>query len=92
MIHKQNKYIKLFNDLGAIDLEHSINLDDVGISKRYVFNRMIYRGIFIECEHKRFYIDNQAVARFKENTRKKALILSILILVFFAIYYFAVSR
>jgi hypothetical protein len=81
IIHKQSKYIKLFNKIGAINEEHSIKLDEIGIRKSYLFNRMIYRGIFIECENGKFYIDNESALRFKTNMRIKGLAALIIALV-----------
>jgi hypothetical protein len=40
IIIKQNKYIEVFNDLAAIDSQHSIDLDDVDIRRSNIFNRM----------------------------------------------------
>jgi hypothetical protein len=89
IMHKRNKYIRIFNKLGAIDEEHSITLDEIGIRRNYLFNRMTQRGIFIRCENGKFYIDNEETLRFKKKIRKRGLVGLIIILIFAMVCYFA---
>lgn len=74
IVLKQNKYIKLFNDLGAIDAEHAIFMNNRGIMGHHVFDRMVNRGVFIECEGGKFYMDVDAARRFRDLRRKRAII------------------
>ena len=67
IIMKQNKYIDLFNNLKAIDEEHSVALNDIGVRRGLVFNRMIAKGVFVECNDGKFYINNQTAINFKES-------------------------
>jgi hypothetical protein len=39
--HKQRRYVEKFKELGAIDEEHAISLNEVGIKRCYVFDRMV---------------------------------------------------
>ena len=72
VIHKQNALISLFNEVGAIDPEHAIFIDEFNIRRSYVFEKMVLRGVFIECEPRRFYIDNSMVPVFIQNRRYRA--------------------
>lgn len=92
IIHKQNKYINIFNELGAIDEDHSIDLNEVGIRKNYVFIRMCDRGVFVPCNNGRYYINNQAAILFKENRRKRALTALVIVLIIFAVYFMLGGR
>lgn len=74
IVIKQNKYMKLFSDLGAIDAEHAISMNNRGIMGHHVFDRMVSRGVFIECERRKFYMDVNAAIRFRELRRKRAII------------------
>lgn len=65
VIHKQNKLIRLFNEAGAVDAEHAISINKYAIRRNFIFERMISRGVFIECEPGIFYIDNTAVPMFE---------------------------
>jgi hypothetical protein len=87
VIHKQNKYIRTYNELGAVDEVHSIRLEEVRIRRSYVFNRMVDRGVFIECGYGKFYIDNDAAARFKEMRRNRAMVSLVVIFVLLAVYF-----
>lgn len=74
IVLKQNKYMKLFSDLGAIDAEHAISMNNHGIMGHHVFDRMVRRNIFIECERGKFYMDVNAAIRFRELRRKRAVV------------------
>jgi hypothetical protein len=92
VIHKQNKLIRFFNENGAIDSEHAILIDQFGIRRSFVFNRMVLRGVFIECEPGKFYIDNSIVPSFKVQRRNRALITLVVILAIIAVLrYFKVE-
>ncbi len=86
VVHKQNKYINIFNKLGAIDREHAISLEEAGIRGSFLFERMCARGIFLKSSEGRYFIDNQAAVLFKENRRKRAYTFLVILLVILAVY------
>ena len=92
VIHKQNKLIRIFYEAGAIDPDHAIFIDRFGIRRSYVFNRMVLRGVFIECGPGKFYMDNYAVPVFKKQRRSRALIALVLVLMAAAVYYLLGGR
>ncbi len=87
VIRRQNEYISIFTRLGAFDEEHALNLNEAGIRRSFVFERMCSRNIFIECRNGLFYIDVQAAELFKKNRRSKKYILLIITIIFLVIYY-----
>jgi hypothetical protein len=89
VIHKQNKLIQVFNEIGAKDAEHAIFIERFGIRRSYVFNRMVLRGVFIESEPDKFYIDNDTVPVFIEQRRRRAFIaLGVVLLIGVCFYLF----
>jgi hypothetical protein len=91
VIRRQNQNIDLFNRAGAIDEEHSVLPEEIGVRKRPVFRLMAARGIFIECAPGRYYIDNQASERFKAQRHRRSLLIlaaaAIIFLLYIIIYY-----
>lgn len=92
ILRRQNRYMELFNKLGAVDPENSISIEEHGIRRSYIFRRMVDRGIFIECEKGWFYIDNQAAERFRVHRRFMAMAALAVMLVVLAIYFLAGGR
>lgn len=87
VIHKQNKLIEFFNETGAIDAEHAISIAQFGIRRNYIFNRMVSRGVFIEYEPDKFYIDNDTVPAFMAKRRTRAFTALVVVLIIAALYY-----
>jgi hypothetical protein len=79
-------------EIGAVDEAHFIRLEEARIRRSYVFNRMVDRGIFIECVNGKFYIDNEAAERFKVMRRKRVVIALVVILVLMAVYFLLGGR
>ena len=92
VIRKQNKYIDSFNKVGAIDATNAISLSEIGIRRSFIFDRMVSRGVFIQCADDKFYIDNKAAVYFKEYRRRKALIFLAVVLAIVGICYLAGIR
>ncbi len=87
VIHKQNSLIRFFNEVGAVDAEHAIFIREFNIRRSYVFERMVSRGVFVECEPGRFFIDNVMVPVFIQKRRSRALITLAVVLLIVALYY-----
>ncbi len=87
VIHKQNALIRFFNEAGAVDPEHAISIAEFNIRRSYVFERMVSRGVFIESEPGKFYLDSVMVPVFVRKRRNRALIALALVLLALALYY-----
>lgn len=69
----QDSYMELFNKSGAIDSEHAVSLDQIGVKRTFVFGRMVNRGVFKESGNGRFYIDNLESENYKKRRRRLGL-------------------
>lgn len=87
VIHKQNKLIRLFNEIGATVPEHAIFIEDFNIRRSYVFERMVSRGVFVECEPGKFFIDNEMVPTFIRSRKNRVFIAMVAVLAVMAVYY-----
>lgn len=87
VIHKQNSLIRYFNEVGAVDPEHAVFIFEFNIRRSYVFNRMVSRGVFVESEPGKFFIDNGMVPVFIRKRRSRALITLAVVLLIMALYY-----
>ncbi len=87
IMRKQNMYIDTFNRLGATSAEKAISLEEANIRRDYIFSRMVGRGIFIQCEDGKYYIDNQAADSLAQLRRKSSIISALLILAILIMYF-----
>lgn len=67
VIHKQNKYIKLFETVNAIDKQNAINLDKINMERDSIFDKMLSMGVFCECEGGLFYMNAEKAKKLREN-------------------------
>jgi hypothetical protein len=87
IFRRQRQYIQLFNEKGAIDSEHMITLDEIGMKRGLIFNKMLRRGIFIEGESGKFYVDNQAVLKSKGNRGLRVFLTLLVVTIIFVLCY-----
>ncbi len=87
IILKQNKLMRLFRSNSAVDEEHGICIDYYGIRRNFIFNRMVARGVFIENQPGKFFMDERAADDFVDARRKRgaAALLALFVIIF--IYY-----
>lgn len=78
MIAKQNRYTRVLKQSGAISAGKSIKLEEYGLKKSLVFNKLLRRGIIIQTYDGRYYLD---VSKEEEERRRKQLIV-IMVLIF----------
>ena len=81
-IHRQNRLIKAFREMGATTPETAISPQDLGLWIGFIFHRMVYRGVFIKTGNGRFYMDEDSVAEFLEHRRFR---IAIFTLIFFVL-------
>lgn len=67
VLHKQNKYIKSFESMGATDTEHAVSLNDVKIKRDSVFDKLLDIGVLYECDNGLFYMSADSAERLKRN-------------------------
>lgn len=79
IIARQNKYIRTLKQLEATSARKSINLEEYGIRKSLIFNKLMREGIIIQTYHNRYYLD---VAKEEEQRqRRRSIIIMLLILI-----------
>jgi hypothetical protein len=81
VILKQNQLMRRFADAGATDPATAKVPEDIGCRQRWIFRRMVSRGVFVPVGDGQFYMDVGAADEFKRRRRKTALILVGLVLV-----------
>jgi len=90
--HKQKKYVEKFKELGALDAEHAISLNEVGITGSYVFDRMVAKKIFIKCNNSKFYLNISAFDSYRKAKQKLGLSILVILFLFLAFYYSVINK
>ncbi len=92
IIHKQNKYIDQFIQHGAVNPEHSVLPESIGVPSNYIFSRLCDRGVFIPLGDGTYYLDVRTLAFFRASRRKGAMMALFLVLILVLFYYFTGIR
>ena len=85
IIAKQNKYIRRFQEAGAITPEAAVELDQIGCRNSRLFQRLVDREVFKLSQQGKYYLDPEAAEEFKRARRIRALTALIIVLVLAAI-------
>ena len=83
IIIRQKRIVRRFQELGAVDAEHAIDLDRVDRARTWIFRRMLRRAVFLATDDGRYYLDTGAAIEFFRFQRRRALVLSAVVLVVF---------
>lgn len=81
----QNRLMRRFQDAKATDPKSTTTLAEIGCRNSWIFRRMAARGVFIEMDDGRFYMDEDAARRFVKRRWRVALIFLAIVIVLFAI-------
>ncbi|HPR63352.1 MAG TPA: hypothetical protein PK014_03955 [Thermoanaerobaculia bacterium] len=54
---KRKKMIKVFRSVGALSPESARTLAEIGVTKSPLFEMLRHRGVFVELQEGRFYLD-----------------------------------
>ena len=77
MIAKHNKYIRILKKLEATSAGKSINLEEYGLRKSLILNKLLKEGIVIQTFHNKYYLD---VVKEEEQRRRRQLIIIMLLI------------
>jgi len=90
IVARQNKYIRRFQEAGAVSPETAMDLDQIGCRESLVFRRLVDRGIFKATLQGKYYIDIEAAGEFRKGRRARALMALLIVttLAAVAIYFF----
>jgi len=93
VIIKQNQYMRVFRQAGAIDPARAKPLAELGIKSSRIFQRMVDKEIFRPGRRpESFYIDERAAEEFVDARRRTAFYMFLLILVVMAVMFFLSRR
>ncbi len=67
----QNRLMRRFHDGQVTDPESAKPLTDVGCRNTWVFRRMVARGVFVEINDGRYYMDENAAQMFVTMRRRR---------------------
>jgi hypothetical protein len=82
----QNRLMRRFQDAKATNPKSAKSLAEIGCRNSWVFRRMAARGVVVETEDGRFYMDEDAARRFVKRRWRVALIFLAVVIVLFAIW------
>ena len=82
----QNRLMRRFQDAKATGSKSAMTLAEIGCRNSWVFRRMAARGVVVETEDGRFYMDEDAARRFVKRRWRVALIFLAVVIVLFAIW------
>ena len=81
----QNRLMRRFQDAKATNPKSAKSLAEIGCRNSWVFRRMAARGVVVETEDGRFYMDEDAASRFVKRRWRVAFIFLAVVIIGFAI-------
>jgi len=81
----QNRLMRRFHDAKATGSKSAMTLAEIGCRNSWIFRRMAARGVFIETDDGRFYMDEEAARRFVKRRWRVIFIFLAVVIVGFAI-------
>lgn len=82
----QNRLMRRFREAVATGPESATTLAEIGCRDSWTFRRMVARGVFVETDAGRFYMDEDAARWFVKRRWRVAFIFLAVVVVLFAIW------
>jgi hypothetical protein len=82
---RRKRLIRRFREAGATDPEHAVTLSAVGERDSWIFEQMVRHGAFVRTEEGRFFLNEAAAAEFLRQRKKRALVLTGVVLLVFLV-------
>lgn len=76
---KIKKIVARFRELNATIPDNAVTIEATGLHKSRIFSRLINRGVLVETNPGKYYLDEQAYL--KQRYRRLIILLSLLIIV-----------
>lgn len=86
---KRRRLLRRFRDVGAIDVDHAVTLQTLGMSLSRIFSRLVRRNVFVAVPDGRYYLDEVAASRFLHRKRIEALVVVGVMLLAFLVLSFS---
>lgn len=73
IVARQKKYMRRFQEAGAVSPETAVDLEQIGCRESLIFRRLVERGVFLTTPQGKYYIDMTAAGIFLKGRRERAL-------------------
>ncbi len=77
---RMKKYMRVFRQAGATGIPTAIVPEEHGISRSFIFEKLVRKGILVPVNGNRFYMDESKEAAFNSQRRLAVIIILVLIL------------
>ncbi len=81
IIMRRKRFIRRFWEAGATAPERAIPFGEIGMRRSWVFDHMVSHGVFVEEGPDRYYLDQGVADAFMRNRRRRALLITAVLLV-----------
>lgn len=85
IIVRRKRLIRRFSERGATSPDRAIPFADVGVRRSWIVEQMVSRGVFVSVGADRYYMNEQAAGEFLHAQRRRALVVTAILLVVFMI-------
>lgn len=85
IILRRKKFIRRFREQGATSPDRAISFAAVGMRRSWIFEQMVEAGVFGHVGHDRYYLNEATAEAFMAEKRRKALVVTGVLLVVFVI-------
>jgi hypothetical protein len=92
IVARQNKYIRRFQEAGAVSPDTAVDPEQIGCRESFVFRRLVERSVFLATPQGKYYIDVTAAEAFRKSRRERALTALMIGLVFVVIVIYLVVQ
>ena len=69
IVGRQNRYMRRFEEAGATSPADASTLEALGCRRSFSFGRLLQRGVFVEVEDGRYYLDVVSAEAFRARRR-----------------------
>jgi hypothetical protein len=77
----QKKYVRKFLTTETTTPQTAKTLESLGLSSSYIFQRLLWRKVIIECGENLYYLDEDNLQSYKKSKIRVILILTLIILI-----------
>ena len=87
VIAKKKRYIRIFKQAKALSAQQALSLEELGIRKGPIFNKLMREGIIREKGKEQYYLDESREADVTVKRRRVILIVLIAIMICLAVVF-----
>lgn len=85
IILRRKRFIRRFRELGATSPDRAVAFTDLGLRRSWIFRQMVSRGVFMPAGEDRYYVNERAAGEFLDAQRRRALMITAILLIAFGI-------